>query len=483
MDPSTLPGPPSGAPFVDDEARPPEPTADATVGPAAATEETGAPTTAAAGPSGRRTPWLALAVVALLAGTLLFGSGFALGHLAGSTPGTSAAEQQDFEAFWDAYHAISREYVGGADTKQLVEGAIKGMFATLDDPFSSYMSSEDLKASLAGLSGQFEGIGAYLATRAGDGTLGCTPLGSSCRLVVDHPIAGSPAERGGLLAGDEIVAVDGTAVDGKTVSDVSQLIRGPRGTTVTLRLVRGGGAPFDLTLARDVVQEEAVQTRLLADGRVGYIRLADFSADAASEFTAKLKALLDQGATSIVFDLRGDPGGYVDAAQTIASQFIGSGPIFWLAYADGRQVPQEAQSGGVAIDPAIKVAVLIDKGSASASEIVAGALQDTGRATLVGGTSYGKGTIQEWYTLPNDTGGFRLSVAKWLTPVQKTWISGKGLTPDVAVTPPADQAPGQDAVLDRAVQLVSGSGTSTSRLAGDPIEPAWQLDGTWPRAA
>jgi carboxyl-terminal processing protease len=435
----------------------------------AAEPVTRSPTTAARSRKG--TPWPALMLVAVLAGALLFGSGFALGHLAGSTPGTGAGEQQDFEAFWDAYHAISREYVGQADTKQLVEGAIKGMFGTLGDPFSSYLSSEDLKASLAGLSGQFEGIGAYMTTRATDGSLGCTPISTSCALVVDHPIAASPAARGGLLAGDQIVAVDGGDVAGKALTDVSKLIRGPRGTQVTLRLVRGTGAPFELTFTRDVVNEEAVETRLLANGKVGYIRLADFSADAAVEFTTKLKALLALGPRAIAFDLRGDPGGYVDAAQTIASQFLASGPVFWLAYADGREVPQTAQAGGIAVDPSIKVAVLVDKGSASASEIVAGALQDTGRATLVGSTSYGKGTIQQWYTLPNDTGGFRLSVAKWLTPVHKTWISGKGLTPDIAVATPANPVAGQDDVLDRAVQLLTGASATTTSVPGGAAAP------------
>jgi carboxyl-terminal processing protease len=128
--------------------------------------------------------------------------------------------------------------------------------------------------------------------------------------------------------------------------------------------------------------------------------------------------------------------------------------------------------------------VLLDKGSASASEIVAGALQDTGRATLVGSTSYGKGTIQQWYTLPNDTGGFRLSVAKWLTPVHKTWISGKGLTPDIAVTPPANPVTGQDAVLDRAVQLLTGaSATTTSALAQAPSSWSAPLLDEWLRPA
>ncbi len=420
-----------------------------------------------------RTSLLALALVAVLGGSLLFGSGFALGHLAGSTPGTAVEDQQAFQAFWDAYHAITREYVGSVDRKRLVEGAIGGMFGALGDRFSSYLSSEDFKASLAGLAGQFEGIGAVMTTRAPDGIEGCTPIGPSCRLLVLRTMPGAPAARAGLRADDEVVAVDGRAVTGQALDAVTKQVRGPRGTSVTLQVARAGGAPFDLAITREVIQEEAVTSRTIADGRVGYIRLVDFSPGAANDFRAQLKALLDEGLTRIAFDLRGDPGGYVDAAQTIASQFIGSGPIFWQAYADGREVPQQAQPGGVAVDPSIQVVVLVDQGSASASEIVAAALQDTGRARLVGQTTYGKGTIQQWQSLPEDMGGFRLSIAKWLTPVRKAWIAGVGLTPDVVVATPANSAPGQDPVLDRAVDLLLAPSTiAPNRVTPGALHPA-----------
>ncbi|MGZ6296537.1 MAG: S41 family peptidase [Candidatus Limnocylindrales bacterium] len=402
--------------------------------------------------------------MAVLGGSLLFGSGFALGHLAGSTPGTAAQDQADFQPFWDAYHAITSEYVGQVDRKQLVEGAIGGLFGTLKDPFSSYMSSQDFKASLTSLAGQFEGIGASLTTRAADGTEGCTPIGPSCRLFVVSTVAKAPAVAAGLRPGAEILAVDGAAVAGSELDAVTQRIRGPAGTQVALQVQRGSAAPFELRITRAVIQEQAVESRLLAAGQVGYIRLADFSASAADDFRTQLKGLLDQGVRRIAFDLRGDPGGYVEAAQAIASQFVGTGPLFWLAYADGRVVAQNPQAGGVATDPSIQVVVLVDKGSASASEIVAAALQDSGRARLVGQTTYGKGTIQEWQTLPNDSGGFRLSVAKWLTPVRRAWIHGVGLTPDVVVVPPTGTAAGQDVVLDKAVQLLSGSASAARPL-------------------
>ncbi len=159
------------------------------------------------------------------------------------------------------------------------------------------------------------------------------------------------------------------------------------------------------------------------------------------------------GSTRIILDLRGNPGGYVTAARAVASQFIGSGPVFWEQEADGTQIPTDAEAGGVATDPAIRVICLVDGGSASASEIVAGALQDSKRATLVGQTTFGKGTVQQWQELTGEGGAFRLTIARWLTPA-KRWIHDVGLEPDVAVTIPADVAAGDDPTLDRALELL-----------------------------
>jgi len=412
---------------------------------------------------------LALALVAVLAGSALFVSGYSLGHLQAETPGTQAADQAAFQAFWDAYHAITSDFAEGpVDQRTLVEGALDGMFASLKDPYSEYLAPAALTSTLSGLAGQFEGIGAVMTSRAPDGTEGCTPLGTACALVVVSTIPGAPAAQAGLLANDEIVAVGGKAVGGQTVDAVTGEVRGPANTVVTLRLSRNGGSPFDLSITRAVVVQPQVDSRLVDGGKVGYIHLAQFSDTAPAEFKDQLAALLAQGVTHIAFDLRGDPGGFVDAAQTIASQFIGSGPVFWQEYADGREVAQDAQPGGLAVDPRIALVVLVDKGSASASEIVAGALQDTGRARLVGQVTFGKGVIQQFQTLTDDMGGFRLTVAKWLTPVSKTWIQGKGLTPNVIVTPPANPPAGDDPVLDAAIQDLMGGSAGASSLA--PLE-------------
>ena len=165
---------------------------------------------------------------------------------------------------------------------------------------------------------------------------------------------------------------------------------------------------------------------------------------------------MDAGRTKLIVDLRGNPGGYVTAARKIASQFIAGGPVFWEQDAQGRQLPSVALAGGVATDPKIRVVVLVDGGSASASEIVSGALQDTERATLVGQQTYGKGTVQQWQELTGTGGAFKLTVFRWLTP-DKRWIHGTGLTPNVVVTLPTPVPAGTDPILDRGLEILGAS--------------------------
>jgi carboxyl-terminal processing protease len=396
-----------------------------------------------------------MALVAVLAGSALFLSGYSLGRQTASEPGTPPSQGEAFQPFWDTYHAISDRYAGGdVDRTKVVQGAIRGMIQALGDPYSAYLTSDEYRQSLLGISGQFEGIGAEIAGQGSDGTEGCSPLGNTCRLVVTKPIAGSPAEAAGVKVGDIVVSVDGAALDGLTVDAARDRIRGPKGTVVTLTL-RRAGVPIQLTITRDLVQNTEVESRVLADGTVGYIGLAGFSDAAADDVVAALKAHLAAGRTKLILDERGNPGGYVTAARKIASQFIASGPVFWEQDAQGNQVATDALGDGVATGADLQVVVLIDGGSASASEIVAGALQDTGRARLVGQQSFGKGTVQQWQELSGEGGAFKLTIARWLTP-DKRWINGTGLTPDVVVTLPTPLPAGSDPTLDKALQLLAG---------------------------
>ena len=413
-------------------------------------------------PTTRRTsPILitAIVVVALLAGGALFMSGYSMGRQTALEPGTPVSEDAAFRPFWDTYHTINDRYAGGeVDRDAIVQGAIRGMIEALGDPYSSYLTSDEYQDTLQGISGEFEGIGVEIATKAADGTQGCATLGPDCRLVVVAPLAGSPAERADLRTGDLILAADGVSFDGQSVDGARELIRGPKGSTVSLSIQREDQEPFDLEIVRDVILQEEVVSRDYADGTVGYVRLNGFSDRGATELASALNGHLDVGRTKLILDLRGNPGGYVTAARAVASQFIPSGPVFWEEDAAGTQVSTDAQPGGAATSPDLRIVCLIDGGTASASEIVAGALQDTGRATLVGQTSFGKGTVQQWQELTGEGGAFRLTIARWLTP-SKRWIHDIGLEPQVPVELPAEPDPDTDPTLDRALELLGGSAT------------------------
>jgi carboxyl-terminal processing protease len=283
-------------------------------------------------------------------------------------------------------------------------------------------------------------------------TASCSTLGPDCRLVIVSPIDGSPAQKAGLRPGDVVLAVDGSSLDGLTIDGARDRIRGPRDTAVALTIVRDGGAPFDVEVVRDVIVQKEVVHEDLAGGTVGYVRLTGFSEHAADELADLVREDVAAGRTKLILDLRGNPGGFVTAAREIASQYLADGTIFWQEDADGNLTETVAAPGGAGTGSDIEVVVLIDRGSASASEIVAGALKDRGRATLVGETTFGKGTVQQWNQLEDDHGGFRLTVAKWLTP-NKTWVHGTGVAPDVEVTEQPAQ-PGDDPALDRALEVL-----------------------------
>jgi carboxyl-terminal processing protease len=332
------------------------------------------------------------------------------------------------------------------------------MVEALEDPYSTYLTPEEYQTGLQDLSGQFEGIGAEIGTRnpTTGATSDCSTLGPDCVLVIVTPIEGSPAEKAGLKPGDAVLAVDGSGLDGLTVDGARDRVRGKKGTEVILTIQRGDGEPFDVTVVRDVIVQREVIERDLADGTIGYIRVTGFSDNAAEQFHQALATDIESHRDKLILDLRGNPGGYVTAARRITSEFLDSGPIFWEEFAGGRQEETDAASGGVATDKAVELIVLIDRGSASASEIVAGALQDRDRATLVGETTFGKGTVQQWIEL-TDTGALKLTIARWLTP-DKHWINGVGIVPDVAVELPDNLPAGDDPVLDKAVELLGAAG-------------------------
>ena len=241
-----------------------------------------------------------------------------------------------------------------------------------------------------------------------------------------------------------------------------RLIRGPRDSVVRLTIVRDG-EEIELPITRDTVTADDVHGLRLADERVGYIAIDNFSGSAAQDFRDELERHLEAGVEGLVIDVRDDPGGFVDATVEISSQFLADGAVFWEEDADGVQTSVDVIGGGLATGGEAPIAVLVNGGTASASEILGGALQDAGLATLVGEPTFGKGTVQEWNELPGDSGGYRLSVAKWLTR-DKHWVEGTGLTPDLVVggegvrfwAGAAEADPALDPQLQAAIAVVLG---------------------------
>lgn len=438
----------------------------------------------------RRRGWafgVSMLLVAVMGGGALFMSGYSVGRDQGRAPGSDISERDAWQPFWDVYDAITTRYpLEPVERSTLIEGAIRGMVESVGDPYSSYLSPEDFTGTLNDISGTFEGIGAEIGSvDAAGNTSDCNRFGADCFLVVIAPLPGSPAEAAGLRPGDIILEVDGSRLDGLTPDEARDRVRGKAGTEVKLHIQRfaapvpvtpgpstapsAPGSPvpgatprarqlldeFEVTLVRAKIQRREVTSRELAGGDVGYLSLAGFSSASARELEAAIRAHLDKGVRKLVLDLRGNPGGFLLDSLEVASEFIAEGPIYWQEDAKGVQTVSDARPGGIATDLSIRVVVLIDRGTASAGEIVAGALQDRGRAKLIGETTFGKGTVQEWIEL-GELGGVKLTTNKWLTP-NRTWIHKVGITPDIAVIVPPDLPQGSDPVLDAALEVLGAA--------------------------
>ena len=321
----------------------------------------------------------------------------------------------------------------------MMQGAIKGMMESLGDQHSSYMDPDQYRQANIPIEGSYEGIGAWVdATRE--------------YLTIVSPMPDSPAEEAGLLPGDQIIAVDGEDMTGIDGSLVIRKVLGPAGTSLTLTIFREGEPePFDVTLERARIVIPVVEYEVL-DGDIAYIKLFTFSGNATEEFTAALEDLMDQEPVAMILDLRNNPGGERDTAVEISSQFIADGVIMYQEYGDGSRDSFEAVKGGLATD--IPLVVLINEGSASASEIVAGAIQDYERGTLVGMVSFGKGSVQNWIPLVDDQGLVRVTIARWLTPKGRT-IHELGVEPDIEVEYTEEDFLNElDPQLDKAIEIL-----------------------------
>jgi carboxyl-terminal processing protease len=369
---------------------------------------------------------------------------------------TCAEPTEAFAVLCEAYAQIRANYVDEISDEQLVDGAVRGMVEYgLEDPYSGYLPPEQYGEALDDLSGEFSGIGAEVGMENladPDDLESCTVVTETCAMVIVAPLEGSPAEAAGLRPGDQILAIDGESTLGESVSSLVYVVRGEAGTDVTLT-IRRGDEEMDITVTRAVIDLREVRSELL-EGGVGYVRLTTFTARATDMVREAISTLLDQGATRFVLDLRGNPGGFIDAAHGIASQFIPAGELLFTVESGEDVQEWRSADGGLLQSPDVPVVVLIDGGSASASEIVAAAIAEHGRATLVGEATFGKNTVQIWNDLPNG-GGLRLTTDRWFTPEHSS-VAPDGVQPDVEVAGPEDRNAEEDPQLDRALELLGG---------------------------
>lgn len=385
----------------------------------------------------------ALFLIAVAAMGVSYGAGFATAlHVRAETSNPSAAgapvagqtgdgasgtgttgEAPNFGVFWEAWRQIEDEFYGELPgPEERVYGAIRGSLRSLDDPYTIFTDPTDTEVNRPDLAGEFEGIGAFV-TQTEDG-----------QLMIQSPMPGQPAEQAGILAGDVVIKVDGNDITDLDINEAVLLIRGPRGTIVKLTVVREGEAePLDFDVERARIEIPSVTDAKVNtdDGKspVGYLRLTEFAQDTKQELDKSLDQLREDGAQAVIIDVRNNPGGFLNTAIDVVSTFIDEGVVVIQEDSSGVRREEQARPGGHWLD--LPVVVLVNRGSASASEILAGALRDHERAVLVGETSFGKGSVQNVHDL-SDGSELRVTVAVWRTP-DGDLIHRKGIEPDVVV--------------------------------------------------
>lgn len=335
-----------------------------------------------------------------------------LSELRGSS---TQADWVTFQRVWEDIH--QNYYKNTIDDQALLRGATKGLVNALGDPYSVYLTPEESDDFQSEIEGTFEGTGMEIGMK-------------NDVLTVIAPLADSPAEKAGVKAGDQIVSIDGQDAAGLSLTDAVYKIRGPKGSQVKIEL-RQNDETRNVTITRETIKIESVTSRTeTVNGKtVGYIQISSFGSDTGRAFQRTARKLLEDGVSGFVIDLRNNPGGLLDQAVTIASAFIPEGVIVKEVERDGQSTNLDAQGGAFLADQ--KVVVLVNGGSASASEIVAGALQDTKHATIVGEQTFGKGTVQDFQLL-SDGSSLKLTIAEWHTPNDRS-INAEGITPDVEV--------------------------------------------------
>jgi carboxyl-terminal processing protease len=410
-------------------------------------------------------------LVQIIVGIIVLLVVFFIGNLIGknSSAGDTIAIPADvdvssdqFQAFWKVWRILSQKYVAAtstpADTQNRIYGAIQGLTASQNDPYTVFFPPDESAMFKSDIAGNFEGVGMEIALKDGS-------------LTVVAPLKGSPAERADVKSGDKIILIDGQSTADLSVDKAVKLIRGPQGTKVKIQLVRAGAAqPLEKTLTREVIDIPTIETEvksgstgttvadnggngLRSDG-IFVIKLYTFTAQAPDLFRKALREFVESGSHKLVIDLRGNPGGYLEAAWDMASWFLPSGTTIVTEDFGGKAPNNVYRSKGYNIFAKnLDLIILVDGGSASASEIFAGALQEHGVAKLVGTKTFGKGSVQELIPITADT-SLKVTIARWLTPKGHN-LSHDGLVPDVVVAPtPEDISAKKDVQMEKAVEIL-----------------------------
>jgi len=333
---------------------------------------------------------------------------------------TVAANRSEFDKLYAAFDTLKNNYYEKVDQEKMINGAINGMVESLDDPYSDYMDSEEAKGFHESISSSFEGIGAEIQEQDGN-------------ITIVSPIKDSPAEKAGLKPNDKVISVDGKSIQGMSATEAVLLIRGEKGTTVKLSIQRPGVEDLmEVPIVRDTIPIETVYGEMLEDG-IAKVQITSFSENTAKELVSTLQTMKDQGMKGLILDLRQNPGGLLDQAIAISSLFLPDNEVVvQVEDRDGNK--QEMKSSKTKENPGVPLVVVTDKGSASASEILAAAVKESGNATLVGETTFGKGTVQKAQDF-SDGSNLKFTTEKWLTP-KGNWIHKKGIKPDIEVALP-----------------------------------------------
>ncbi len=400
---------------------------------------------------------LSLGLILVLLGTFYFG--FVSGQsqtveaskflqvAPGITAEGAASTDADFALFWKVWNLVDEKFaqtkVASTTTdKERVYGAIKGMVDSMGDPYTTFFPPQEATAFETEIDGNFEGVGMEMGIK-------------DEVLTVVTPLKNSPAERAGIKSGDKVIQINGQVTQGMSIEQSVKLIRGKKGTPVSLTVAREGeSAPIELTIVRDVINIPTIDTKFNQQNGIFTISLYNFSAQSASLFRSALRDFVNSKSNKLILDLRGNPGGFLEAAVDMASWFLPTGKVIVSEnYSNGAGEVVERSRGYNIFNSNLKMVILVDGGSASASEILAGALSEYGVAQLVGTKTFGKGSVQEYIKVNNET-ALKVTVARWLTPQGRS-ISEGGLTPDVEVKLTAeDVKAGKDLQMEKAIEIL-----------------------------